>query len=56
MKRSILTAALLGSALLRPLSGMTEQERREYGQKLLQILPDAPSFRQWLEKYHLTGS
>lgn len=29
---------------------MTEQERREYLQKLLQILPDAPTFTAWLQK------
>ena len=29
---------------------MTMEERRQYLEKLLQILPDVPSFKQWLDK------
>ncbi len=40
-------AFLLSSA---PASSMTTEERRQYLEKLLQILPDVPSFKQWLDK------
>ena len=36
--------------LHQPLQAMTPEERRQYLEKLLQTLPDVPSFRQWLEK------
>jgi hypothetical protein len=36
--------------LLRPAAAMTEQERREYLDQLLKILPNAPQFKQWLDK------
>src|SRR5215471_21804527 len=41
---------LAGLAFLPSASGMTEAERREYAEKLLKILPDAPQFKQWLDK------
>jgi dienelactone hydrolase len=50
MTRNILCAAILLVAALRPSQAMTTQERRQYLEKLLQTLPDVPSFRQWLEK------
>jgi hypothetical protein len=43
-----LTLALL--ALSRPAWSMTEAERRQYLEKLLQTLPDVPSFTEWLQK------
>src|SRR5882762_10036859 len=50
MTRYILCAAMLLSALTHPLQAMTPEERRQYLEKLLKILPDVPSFRQWLDK------
>src|ERR1700686_3727994 len=44
---SLALALLLCSA---PASSMTTEERRQYLEKLLQILPDVPSFKQWLAK------
>jgi hypothetical protein len=46
--------ALIALTLLlpvsRPAAGMTQEERRQYLEKLQQILPDVPSFREWLQK------
>src|SRR5271167_2986865 len=50
MTRYILCAAILLAALTHPLPAMTPQERQQYLEKLIQILPDVPSFKQWLEK------
>lgn len=50
MTRYILCAAMVMNALIHPLKALTPQERRQYLEKLLQTLPDVPSFRQWLEK------
>jgi len=50
MKQSILAAALLAGILFQPLPAMTPEELREYGQKLLKILPDVPAFNEWLAK------
>src|SRR6185295_19393102 len=50
MIRHVVCAAILLSALYRPLQAMTPQERRQYLEQLLKTLPDVPSFRQWLEK------
>ena len=50
MTRYILCAAILLSAPLHRSQAMTTPERRQYLEKLLQTLPDVPSFRQWLEK------
>jgi pimeloyl-ACP methyl ester carboxylesterase len=41
---------LLGLAGSRPARAMTPEQRREYLAKLQQILPDVPSFDQWLQK------
>jgi pimeloyl-ACP methyl ester carboxylesterase len=41
--------ALCAFALLLPASAMTVEERRQYLEKLQQILPDVPSFREWLQ-------
>jgi hypothetical protein len=41
---------LAGVAGFRPAAAMTPEERREYLAKLQQILPDVPSFREWLQK------
>jgi pimeloyl-ACP methyl ester carboxylesterase len=49
MKRFISGIAILVT-LLQPLGAITPEERREYGEKLLAILPDVPSFREWLAK------
>ena len=50
MKRHILSIALAVLAIARPLGAMTPEERRQYLQRLLETLPDVPSFKQWLEK------
>src|SRR6185369_9546346 len=50
MTRNMLCAAILSIAVLHPSQAMTTQERRQYLEKLLQTLPDVPTFRQWLEK------
>lgn len=47
------TIALLSLTLLvgsLPSFAMSEQERRQYLEQLQQILPDVPSFKQWIEK------
>jgi pimeloyl-ACP methyl ester carboxylesterase len=41
---------LLSMAGWQPAGTMTPEERREYLAKLQQILPDVPSFREWLQK------
>jgi pimeloyl-ACP methyl ester carboxylesterase len=50
MIRTFALSLLALLALIQPASAMTEQERREYSAKLLQILPPAPQFQQWLDK------
>ena len=54
MKRITTTIALLlmlfGMAGSQPADAMTPDERRAYLAKLQQILPDVPSFNQWLQK------
>jgi pimeloyl-ACP methyl ester carboxylesterase len=40
----------MGLAGAQPARAMTPDERREYLAKLQQILPDVPSFREWLQK------
>jgi pimeloyl-ACP methyl ester carboxylesterase len=50
MRRSFATvtlALLIGSF---PASSMSMEERRQYLQELLKILPGVPSFQQWLDK------
>jgi hypothetical protein len=54
MSRSVLGTALVVLILLQPLHvqplhAMTPEERRQYREKLLQILPDVPSFKEWLD-------
>src|ERR1700689_5336607 len=50
MTRKIAVLLLTALPLMTPASAMTEQERREYLDKLLKILPPAPQFQQWLDK------
>jgi pimeloyl-ACP methyl ester carboxylesterase len=50
MRRPWVAATLAGLALLSRSSAMTAAERHEYAEKLLKILPDAPQFKQWLDK------
>lgn len=45
----IICTALAFLAVPRSASSMTQEERRQYLQKLLEILPDSPSWRQWLQ-------
>ena len=47
MRRHSICALLALLGILRPAWGMTTQERRQYLEKLLTILPDVPAFRQW---------
>src|SRR5438552_2272456 len=41
---------LLGALILLPLGAMTQEERRQYRDKLVQTLPPAPEFQKWLDK------
>jgi pimeloyl-ACP methyl ester carboxylesterase len=50
LKRAILTTALICITFMPHLRGMTPEERRQYLVKLNQILPDVPSFKEWLER------
>src|ERR1700704_2984472 len=50
LTRYLLCAGLAAITLFQPLGAMTVEERRQYLEKLKQILPDVPSFNQWLEK------
>jgi pimeloyl-ACP methyl ester carboxylesterase len=50
MTRRILWAVSILLTIFRPLGAMTPEERRQYRDKLLQILPPAPAFQQWLDK------
>src|ERR1700691_16474 len=50
MKRSLASLALALLICSLPASSMSTEERRQYLEKLLQILPDVPSFKQWLDK------
>src|SRR4051812_33294568 len=49
MARRILLTLLFLTALA-PLHAMTAEERKQYLTKLQGIIPDVPSFRQWVEK------
>ena len=50
MKRYTKLALLVLLAVSHPSQALTPQERREYLAKLQEILPDVPSFREWLQK------
>jgi pimeloyl-ACP methyl ester carboxylesterase len=50
MKRQAVRLALTALCLAISASSMTTEQRREYLQKLLQILPEVPSFNEWLQK------
>ena len=50
MFRRILLSALFILTAFGPLRAMTPEERKQYLTKLQGIIPDVPSFRQWLEK------
>src|SRR5580698_541493 len=50
MKRFLAVIAFAVLISSRPAASMTMEERRQYLEKLLQILPDVPSFKQWLDK------
>src|SRR5690242_5190878 len=50
MKESLVSLALAILACIPPASAMTLEERRQYLEKLQQILPAVPSFNAWLEK------
>src|SRR5580704_11995379 len=47
---ALVVSAAIVFALACPSSAMTPQERREYLDQLLKILPPAPAFQQWLDK------
>ncbi len=49
-RRCSILLLLLGMAGSEPAQAITPAERREYLAKLQQILPDVPSFREWLQK------
>ncbi len=50
MFRRILLSALFILTAFAPLRAMTAEERKQYLTKLQGIIPDVPSFRQWVEK------
>jgi dienelactone hydrolase len=50
MRRYVTSIALAVVICSVPASSMTTEERRQYLEKLQQILPAVPSFQQWLEK------
>src|SRR5271157_1839975 len=50
MKRYLVCLTLVLLAAGRPAWSMTEAERRQYLGKLLQTLPEVPSFNQWMKK------
>lgn len=50
MFRRILLSALLCAAIFQPVHAMTAEERRDYLTKLQGILPNVPSFNDWLLK------
>ncbi|MGA2271629.1 MAG: alpha/beta fold hydrolase [Bryobacteraceae bacterium] len=50
MQRCLASLALALLTLSHPAWSMTEAERRQYLEKLLEILPDVPSFTAWLQK------
>jgi dienelactone hydrolase len=50
MKRSIVALVAFCGSLLPSAAAMTMEQRREYLAKLLQTLPDVPTFKQWLDK------
>ena len=50
MQRRIFFTAIFILTALSPLRALTPDQRREYLAKLQAILPDVPSFSQWLEK------
>ena len=49
MPRSVIFALSCFLLFAAPSGAMTEAERRQYLEKLQQILPDVPSFREWLQ-------
>src|ERR1700758_1145765 len=50
MRRKPLTLLFAALTVLRPAAAMSEQERREYLDQMLKVLPNAPQFKQWLDK------
>src|SRR5580704_2827047 len=50
MSRRILCTAVLSLAALPQLRALTPDERRQYLAKLQTIIPNVPSFQQWLDK------
>ncbi len=48
MKLKNFVAMLVLLTAIHPLRSMTTDERRDYLDKLLKTLPDAPAFQQWL--------
>ena len=50
MLRRVLFAVILILTSFRALRAMTQEERRQYLSKLQTIVPDVPSFHQWLDK------
>jgi dienelactone hydrolase len=50
MKTRIAVLTLVALTFIHSARAMTPEERRSYLDKLLTILPDVPSFKQWLDK------
>jgi hypothetical protein len=49
MRRRLIWTILVFLIFARPLRALTLSERREYLDKLLQTLPDTPSWQKWLQ-------
>ena len=50
MRRTLATLSLVLLTSALPASSMSNEERRQYLDQLLKILPDVPSFKQWVDK------
>lgn len=50
MKRTLVHTLFALAIFRAPAFSMTPEERREYLERLLQILPDVPTFKQWVDK------
>ncbi|MGA2796321.1 MAG: alpha/beta fold hydrolase [Thermoguttaceae bacterium] len=50
MRRNLICAIMALLAIAGTVFSMTDDQRREYRDKLLQLLPEVPSFKQWIDK------
>ena len=50
MKKTFLVAGIFTALLWQSGHAMTPEQRREYRDKLVEILPKVPAFEEWLER------